>query len=85
MSTISIEVDLSNYIDECIEAVRDEGHLVFDDDNSVRDYCSDVMGNSLDKIKEIVAEARNNVLYNQDISQDYKELYDKLDRVLFYE
>lgn len=84
MNTISIEVDLSNYIDECIEAVRDEGYLVFDDDNSVKDYCSDTIYSSLDKIKEIVAEARNKVIY-EIVSQDYKELFDKLDRVLFYE
>lgn len=80
---ITVSIDLADYIDECIEAVRDEGYYVFKDEEQARFYFGD--STQQEKIKEIIAEARDNVLYKQDISQDYKELYEKLDRVLFYE
>ena len=79
---ITVSIDLADYIDECIEAVRDEGYYVFKDEEQARFYFGD--STQQEKIKEIIAEARNKVLY-EDISQDYKELYEKLDRVLFYE
>ena len=79
---ITVSIDLADYIDECIEAVRDEGYYVFKDEEQARFYFGD--STQQEKIKEIMAEARNKVLY-EDISQDYKELYEKLDRVLFYE
>ena len=87
MSTIiteTIDVDLTCYIDECVEAVREANYLVFETSEEAYDYVKELEDLTLDKIKEIVAEARNKVIYEQ-VSQDYKELYDKLDRVLFYE
>lgn len=80
---IETSIDLADYIDECIEAVRDEGYYVFENEEQARFYFGEY--SKLEKIKEIIAEARDNVLYKQDISQDYKELYEKLDKVLFYE
>ena len=87
MSTIhtvetEFDLDFGYYIDECIETLRDRDYLVFADEEQARDYFGEY--DLVEKIKEIHKEARNKVLY-ENVSQDYKELYDKLDRVLFYE
>lgn len=87
MSTIhtvetQIDLDFGNYIDECIETLRDRDYYVFTDEEHARDFFGEF--DLLEKIKEICKEARNKVIYDN-VSQDYKELYDKLDRVLFYE
>ena len=84
MNTISIEVSLSDYISECIEAVRDEGYFVFENEEEAREFLGEC--DLLAKIREIIGEMRTKVIYEPDsVSQDYKELYEKLDRVLFYE
>jgi hypothetical protein len=87
MSTIhtvetQIDLDFGCYILECIETLRDRGYFVFNDEKQVRDFFGEY--DLVEKIKEIHKEAHNKVLY-ENVSQDYKELYDKLDRVLFYE
>ena len=87
MSTIiteTIDVDLTCYIDECVDAVREANYLVFESGEEAYDYVKELEDLALDKVKEIHKEARDKVLYEQ-VSQDYKELFDKLDRVLFYE
>ena len=82
--TVEVEVDLdfSDYIDECIETLRDRDYFVFADEEQARDFFGEY--DLVEKIKEIHKEARNKVIY-ETVSQDYKELFDKLDRVLFYE
>lgn len=82
--TVEVEADLdfSDYIDECIETLRDRDYLVFADEEQARDFFGEC--DLIEKIKEIHKEARNKVLY-ETVSQDYTELFDKLDRVLFYE
>ena len=80
--TVEIDLDFSEHIDKCIETLRDRDYFVFADEEQVRYYFGEC--DLVEKIKEICKEARNKVLY-EDVSQDYKELYDKLDRVLFYE
>ena len=87
MSTIhtvetQFDLDFSCYIDECIETLRDRDYYVFVDEEQARYFFGEC--DLVEKIKEIHKEARNKVIYEQ-VSQDYKELYDKLDRVLFYE
>lgn len=87
MSTIiteTVDVDLTCYIYECVEAVREANYLVFESSEEAYDYVKGLEDLTLDKIKELHKEARNKVIY-ENVSQDYKELYDKLDRVLFYE
>lgn len=79
---ITVSIDLAEYIDECIEAVRDEGYFVFKNEEEARDFFGE--NDLLVKIKEIIGEMRTKVIYDT-VSQDYKELFDKLDRVLFYE
>ena len=81
---VETSINLADYIDECIEAVRDEGYYVFENEEQARFYFGE--DNKLEKIKEIVAEMRENVIYVPNkTSQDYKDVYEKLDRVLFYE
>lgn len=87
MSTIiteTVDVDLTYYVDECVEAVREANYLVFESSEEAYDYVKELEDLTLDKIRELHKEARNKVIY-ENVSQDYKELYDKLDRVLFYE
>ena len=81
---ITVSIDLAEYIRECIEAVRDEGYFVFRDEEEARDFFGE--SDLLVKIKETIGEMRTKVIYEPDsVSQDYKELYEKLDRALFYE
>lgn len=87
MSTIhtvetQFDLDFSDYIDECIETLKDMGYFVFADEEQARDFFGE--NDLIEKIKELHKEARNKVIY-ENVSQDYKELYDKLDRALFYE
>jgi len=82
--TVAVDLDFSDYIDECVEAVRESNYLVFESSEEAYDYVKELEDLTLDKVKEIHKEARNKVIY-ENVSQDYKELYDKLDRVLFYE
>ena len=89
MSTIhtvetQIDLDFGCYIDECIETLRDKDYIVFTDEEEARFYFGE--NDLIAKIKEIVAEMRENVIYAPNkTSQDYKDVYEKLDRVLFYE
>lgn len=87
MSTIhtvetQIDLDFGCYIDECIETLRDRNYYVFADEEQARDFFSEY--DLVEKIREIHKEARNKVIY-ENVSEDFKGLYYKLDKVLFYE
>lgn len=89
MSTIhtvetQIDLDFGCYIDECIETLRDRGYLVFADEEQARDFLG--KPDSIEKLKEIYKEATDKIIFEKEtLSEDYKELYDKLDRILYYE
>lgn len=89
MSTIhtietQIDLDFGCYIDECIETLRDRNYFVFGDEKQARDFFGEC--DLIEKIREIHKEATDKIIFEKDtLSQDYKDLYDKLDRVLFYE
>ena len=89
MSTIhtvetQIDLDFGNYIDECIETLRDRDYLVFADEEQARYFFGNY--DSIEKLKEIYKEATDKIIFEKEtLSEDYKELYDKLDRILYYE
>lgn len=68
-----IELDLAGFQDEIIEYVKNNKFLL-------EEICPNII-----KIKEYLEkDLRNKILY-ENPSQDLKEAYEKLDRLLFYE
>ena len=81
---VETSINLADYIDECIEAIRDEGYYVFENEEQARYFFGQY--DSIEKLKEIYKEATYKIIFEKEtLSEDYKELYDKLDRILYYE
>ena len=73
---VEVDVDLENYLDECIEMLERKGYKVFQDNEEIQEYCYnwDVRYNqTYDSILGYLEEMKNKVYY-ENPSDDYKKL-----------
>lgn len=88
MSTyVEVEIDLEDYLNECIEMLESKGYKVFQDNSEIQGYCDewDISYNqAYDSILGYLEEMKNKVYY-ENPSDDYKKAYEDLDRIVFYE
>lgn len=76
----SIEVDLDDYIDECEQTLKENGYLVFENEQDVVDFVDNEYKCVL---SEYVEEMRKNLyIYSDKKIKTYEEVYNDLDNML---
>ena len=84
---IEVDVDLEDYLSECIEMLEGKGYKVFQDNEEIQEYCDDLdirYNQAYDSILGYLEDMKNKVYY-ENVSDDYKKVYEDLDRIVFYE
>jgi hypothetical protein len=84
---VEVEINLEDFEDECIEMLQDNGYKVFRDNEEIKEYCTewDISYNeAYDSVLGYLEEMKNKVYYGN-ASEEYKKIYEDLDRIVFYE
>lgn len=84
---VEVEINLEDFEDECIEMLQDNGYKVFRDNDEIKEYCAEwdiSYTEAYDSILGYLEEMKNKVYY-ENVSEDYKKVYEDLDRIVFYE
>lgn len=84
---VEVEINLEDFEDECIEMLQDNGYKVFRDNDEILEYCAELdmsYNEAYDSILGYLEEMKNKVYY-ENVSDDYKKIYEDLDRIVFYE
>lgn len=67
----NIEINLSNYLDECIETIQEKGYIV-SEENSIQQKLSDYVENM----------KKNLYSYSKCEQKTYKEIFEDLEKIL---
>ena len=82
MST-EITIDLSDYLEECQEALEDNGYKVFEDDFDVQKYYEKNFDTEISDLAEYVKEMEKNLyFYSHKEFKSYEEIYNDLKRIV---
>ena len=82
MST-EITIDLSDYLEECQEALEDDGYRVFEDDFDVQKYYEKNFDTGISDLVEYVKEMEKNLyFYSHKEFKSYEEIYNDLKRIV---
>ena len=82
MST-EITIDLSDYLEECQEALEDNGCKVFEDDFDVQNYYEKNFDTGISDLVEYVKEMEKNLyFYSHKEFKSYEEIYNDLKRIV---
>lgn len=82
MST-EITIDLSDYLEECKEALEDSGYRVFEDDFDVQEYYDKNFDTEISDLAEYVKEMEKNLyFYSRKEFKSYEEIYNDLKRIV---
>ena len=82
MST-EIMIDLSDYLEECQEALEDNGYKVFEDDFDVQKYYEKNFDTGISDLAEYVKEMKKNLyVYSHKEFKSYEEIYNDLKRIV---
>ena len=82
MST-EITIDLSDYLEECQEALEDNGYKVFEDDFDVQKYYEKNFDTGIPDLTEYVKEMEKNLyFYSHKEFKSYEEIYNDLRRIV---
>ena len=82
MST-EITIDLSDYLEECQEALEDNGYKVFEDDFDVQEYYEENFNTGISDLAEYVKEMEKNLyFYLRKEFKSYEEIYNDLRRIV---
>ena len=82
MST-EITIDLSDYLEECQEALEDNGYKVFEDDFDIQEYYEKNFDTGISDLAEYVKEMEKNLyFYSRKEFKSYEEIYNDLKRIV---
>ena len=82
MST-EITIDLSDYLEECQEALEDNGYKVFEDDVDIQEYYEKNFDTGISDLAEYVKEMEKNLyFYSHKEFKSYEEIYNDLKRIV---
>ena len=82
MST-EITIDLSDYLEECQETLKDNGYRVFEDDFDVQKYYEKIFDTGISDLAEYVKEMEKNLyVYSHKEFKSYEEIYNDLRRIV---
>lgn len=82
MST-EIMIDLSDYLEECQEALEDNGYKVFEDDFDIQEYYEKNFDTGISDLAEYVKEMEKNLyFYLRKEFKSYEEIYNDLRRIV---
>ena len=82
MST-EITIDLSDYLEECQEALEGNGCMVFEDDFDVKKYYEKNFNTGISDLAEYVKEMEKNLyIYSHKEFKSYEEIYNDLKRIV---
>lgn len=78
-----ITIDLSDYLEECKEALEDSGYKVFEDDFDVQEYYDKNFDTGISDLEEYVKEMEKNLyFYSHKEFKSYEEIYNDLKRIV---
>ena len=82
MST-EITIDLSDYLEECQEALEGNGYRVFEDDFDVQKYYEKNFDTGISDLAEYVKEMEKNLYFcSHKEFKSYEEIYNDLKRIV---
>ena len=82
MST-EITIDLSDYLEECIEALKDNGYKIFEDDFDIQEYYEKNFHTGISDLTDYVKEMEKNLyVYSHKEFKSYEEIYNDLRKIV---